>query len=181
MDISISMFDVMADWMNMALLSYRYMGGAPERTGLQHSFISPYGVFHCGDGNQVLLSIQSNREWATFCESVLQDLDLINDPRFKNNTDRFSNRVELDSKVNQCFSKYKKSDVIELLKKANIAFASLNSVSDLSDHKFLKTTEARIGNTQIEFAALPVVNKFASKIGVPSLGQHSRLIREEFS
>lgn len=181
MDISISMFDVMADWMNMALLSHRYMGGAPERTGLQHSFISPYGAFHCGDGNQVLLSIQSNREWASFCEHVLKDLDLINDPRFKNNTDRFSNRVDLDFIVNQCFSKYNKSDVIELLKKANIAFASLNSVSDLSNHQFLKTTEARIGNTQIEFAALPVANDFGSPIGVPSLGQHNKLIKEEFS
>ena len=32
-DLKISMFDVMADWMNMPLLAHRYMGGAPGRTG----------------------------------------------------------------------------------------------------------------------------------------------------
>ena len=46
-DVNISMFDVMADWMNMPLLVHRYMGSAPRRTGLQHSFIAPYGAFTC--------------------------------------------------------------------------------------------------------------------------------------
>ena len=39
--ISISMFDVMADWMNMPLLAHRYMGGAPKRNGMKHTFIAP--------------------------------------------------------------------------------------------------------------------------------------------
>ena len=51
-DLSISMFDVMADWMNMALLAHRYMG-APGRSGLQHGFIAPYGAFVCKGGEQV--------------------------------------------------------------------------------------------------------------------------------
>lgn len=181
MDIPISMFDVMADWMNMALLSHRYMGGAPERTGLQHSFISPYGAFTCMDGSQILLSIQSNREWASFCEYVLQDVDLIYDPFFKNNTDRFSNRIELDAKVNKCFSNYDKATVIELLKKANIAYSSLNSVSDVSKHQFLKTSYAKIGNQSIELAALPVSTQSGSPINVPCLGEHNKRLKEEFS
>ncbi len=181
MDIPISMFDVMADWMNMALLSHRYMGGAPERTGLQHSFISPYGAFTCMDGSQILLSIQSNREWASFCEYVLQDVDLIYDPFFKNNTDRFSNRIELDAKVNKCFSNYDKATVIELLKKANIAYSSLNSVPDVSKHQFLKTSYAKIGSQSIELAALPVSTQSGSPINVPGLGEHNKRLKEEFS
>ena len=49
-DLKISMFDVMADWMNMPLLAHRYMGGAPDRMGLKHSFIAPYGAFRCANG-----------------------------------------------------------------------------------------------------------------------------------
>ena len=59
------MFDVMADWMNMPLLAHRYMGGAPKRLGLTHSFIAPYGAYKCKD-NKILLSIQSNREFKIF-------------------------------------------------------------------------------------------------------------------
>ena len=180
-DISISMFDVMADWMNMALLSHRYMGGAPNRTGLQHSFIAPYGAFTCGDGTQILLSIQSNREWAAFCDHVLKDLKLIDDYRFVNNTDRFKNRVELDARVNSCFSQYDKAAVISLLKKARIAYSSLNSVSDLSTHPFLKTSHAQIGGEQIELASLPVTTASGSLEKVPDLGEHSDLIRDEFT
>jgi formyl-CoA transferase len=180
-DIAISMFDVMADWMNMALLSHRYMGGAPNRTGLQHSFIAPYGAFTCGDGTQILLSIQSNREWAAFCEHVLQDLKLIDDYRFVNNTDRFKNRVELDSRVNSCFLKYNKAEIISLLKIARIAYSSLNSVSDLSTHPFLKTSYAEIGGEQVELASLPVVTASGSLEKVPDLGEHSDLIRNEFT
>ena len=32
-DLSVAMFDVMADWMNMPLLQHRYCGGAPDRAG----------------------------------------------------------------------------------------------------------------------------------------------------
>ncbi len=59
-DLKISMFDVMADWMNMPLLAHRYMGGAPDRMGLKHSFIAPYGAFRCANGALILISVQKN-------------------------------------------------------------------------------------------------------------------------
>lgn len=83
-DLSIAMFDVMADWMNMSLLVHRYMGGAPERTGLQHSFIALYGALTCKGGNQLLLSIKNNLEWLAFCDKVLKMPEVILDPRFIN-------------------------------------------------------------------------------------------------
>jgi len=65
-DLSISMFDVMGDWMNMPLMGHRYMGGAPKPIGLTHSLIAPYGAYSAGDGRQILIAIQSNREWVRF-------------------------------------------------------------------------------------------------------------------
>ena len=57
------MFDVMADWMNMPLLAHRYMGGAPKRNGMKHTFIAPYGTFKCKNNDEILISIQNNREF----------------------------------------------------------------------------------------------------------------------
>ncbi len=60
--ISISMFDAMADWMATPLLQQE--GGAPpRRIGLAHISIAPYGVFKTRDGADILISIQSDREW----------------------------------------------------------------------------------------------------------------------
>ena len=81
-DLKISMFDVMADWMNMPLLAHRYMGGAPDRMGLKHSFIAPYGAFRCANGALILISVQNNREFTALCEQVLQQPQLPTDPRF---------------------------------------------------------------------------------------------------
>ena len=55
--ISISMFDAMAEWMAVPLIQYE--GGAPpQRIGLAHPSIAPYGAFKTKDGADILISIQ---------------------------------------------------------------------------------------------------------------------------
>ena len=43
--LKVSLFDGMADWMNVPLLFYEGTGRAPERLGLAHPSICPYGAF----------------------------------------------------------------------------------------------------------------------------------------
>jgi itaconate CoA-transferase len=174
------MFDVLADWMNMPLMAHRYMGGAPARSGLKHSFIAPYGAFSCGDGGQVLLSVQSNREFAALCRDVLKQPDLLNDPRFAQNPDRYVNRVALDAIVSSCFKIHNMPEVLAKLEVAHIASAQLNSVADLSDHPFLRNTKAMIGGAAIEMAALPVQTDAVSATDVPGLGAQTAALRLEF-
>lgn len=178
--LELSMFDVMADWMNMPLLAHRYMGGAPARSGLQHSFIAPYGAFTCKGGAQVLLSVQSNREWAVFCSNVLVQPELTDDPRFSDNPDRFANRVELDALVNAVFGRFDAVDIIARLDASKIANAALNSVADLSDHPFLRNTKAVYKCNEIDMAGLPVPDSGGEPSEVPDLGAHSDAIRHEF-
>src|SRR3569833_3196607 len=65
-DIRFSMFDVMADWLTVPLLNSE-AGNPPKRIGLAHPSIAPYGVFRSKDGKDILLSIQSEREWKKLC------------------------------------------------------------------------------------------------------------------
>lgn len=180
-DLTVSMFDVMADWMNMPLLAHRYMGGAPGRMGLKHSFIAPYGAFNCGDGGQVLLSVQSNREFVVLCEQVLQQPCLASDLRFADNPDRYANRVALDAIVTEAFSAHDTVSVVAMLDSAKIANSRLNSVAELSEHPFLRNTSAQIAGTDIEMAALPVRTDGHAPHLVPALDQHGKTIREEFA
>ncbi len=77
-DIRVSMFDVMADWLTVPLL-HEEGGKPPRRIGLAHPSIAPYGVFTTRDGRQILISIQSDREWATFCREFLGRAELAAD------------------------------------------------------------------------------------------------------
>ena len=181
MDISVSMFDVMADWMNMPLISHRYLGGAPERLGLTHALIAPYGAFPTGDQKQVLLAIQSNREWQVFCEQVLSRPELTDDIQFRDNTDRITNRLSLEKVIREAFSHYSLEDVQLLLDRAKIANASLSEVSDLSDHPFLQNLSIRFGEKTLEIADLPIANTSGRPTEVPLLDQHGAAIRAEYN
>ena len=80
--IRVSLFDGMADWMTVPLLHLEHGGKAPARTGLSHAMIAPYGAYPVGDGGQMVIAIQNEREWARFCEHILGDAALTTDPRF---------------------------------------------------------------------------------------------------
>ena len=69
--LEVSLFSGAADWMNVPLLYFEGTGRAPQRVGLAHPSICPYGAFPTADGSLVLISIQNEREWARFCDGVL--------------------------------------------------------------------------------------------------------------
>lgn len=179
-DLSVSMFDVMADWMNMPLLGHRYLGGAPARMGLTHAFIAPYGAYATRDGQLLLIAVQNNREWQALCEQVLDRPELASDARFSNNTNRVTNRVSMDNVVKSIFAQRKRTELLESLGRARIASAQLSSVSDLSNHQFLRNLQLRVGDAQIEVADLPVQIAGSRATDVPGLDQHGSAIRREF-
>ena len=85
------MFDVMADWLTVPLLNHEG-GKPPKRLGLAHPSIAPYGVFRTRDGSDILISIQSDREWAKFCEHVLERPEMATADEFATNLARVANR-----------------------------------------------------------------------------------------
>src|SRR6185437_8918282 len=103
--ISVSMFDGMAEWMATPLLQHE--GGAtPKRIGLAHTSIAPYGVFKSRDGADILISIQSDREWRVLAEKVMGDKALAVDPNFATNVERVKRRAETDGRVAKAFAAF---------------------------------------------------------------------------
>ncbi len=178
-DLSVSMFDVIADWMNMPLMAHRYFGPAPQRLGLTHTFVAPYGAFAAKDG-PVMISIQSDREFRVFCDVILDQPALADDPRFARNPDRVAHRDALTGIINGVFGRHERDTLIPLLDAARIACARLNEVEDLSDHPFLRNTTVRFGGTDIAIADLPVRTDTGRRAMVPAPGEHTLAIRAEF-
>ncbi|HEY5930953.1 MAG TPA: CaiB/BaiF CoA-transferase family protein, partial [Burkholderiales bacterium] len=90
--IDISMLESMVEWMSFPLY-YAYEGAEPPvRAGASHATIYPYGPFPAGDGKVVMLGLQNEREWAIFCDKVLEQPQLKDDPRFSSNPRRSAAR-----------------------------------------------------------------------------------------
>ena len=86
-ELSVSMFDAMADWMAVPLLQLEG-GKPPQRMGLAHTSIAPYGAFKSRDGVDILICVQNDREWRVLAKEVLDDPALAADPAFATNVER---------------------------------------------------------------------------------------------
>ena len=182
MGLAVSLFDAMADWMTVPLLHQDYTGEAPGRVGLNHPSIAPYGAYACKGGEQVVISIQNNREWKNFCEQVLQRPEFVDAPAYCNNVDRCTNRPALDQEINGVFGQMERADLLQRLQQAKIAFGSVNSVADLAQHQQLRRTSVATPSGTVELVAPPVIveREQPSLRPVPGLGEHSDAIRGEY-
>src|ERR1700687_763600 len=127
-DIRILMFDVMADWLSVPLLNAE-AGNPPQRMGLAHPSIAPYGVFCSKDGKDILISIQSEREWKKLCADVLGQPALPEDVRFSNMVERVRNRQLTDTTVGKSFAAMTRDDLLKRLADADIAVAEVNPMA----------------------------------------------------
>jgi crotonobetainyl-CoA:carnitine CoA-transferase CaiB-like acyl-CoA transferase len=181
--IAVSLFDCLAEWMTVPLLHYEYGGKAPERVGLKHPSIAPYGAFASADGKQVVISIQNEREWRNLCEKVLERSEMATDSRFDSNTRRVANRPALDGEIAAILGRIPQAELLSKLSQAKIAFASVNWVAELSRHQQLRRAGVNSPTGPLDLVAPPVRsgNEEFNAGPVPSVGQHSRSIREEFA
>jgi itaconate CoA-transferase len=173
-DIRISMFDVMADWLTVPLLNAE-AGNAPQRMGLAHPSIAPYGVFRSRDGKDILISIQSEREWKKLCADVLGQPELPNDPRFSNMVERVRNRQLTDKTVGDSFARLIRDELLKRLSDADIAFAEVNSMADLAVHPHLRRIEVNTpaGPVSYPAPAAIVVDQPRHYGAVPGIGDHT--------
>ena len=175
-EIQVSMFDVMADWLTVPLLQHEG-GKPPKRLGLAHPSIAPYGVFATRDGSNILVSIQSEREWAKFCTAFLHAPGLITDPRFARNVDRVAHRPETDAIVAAAFAALDLAEAKTLLLAADAAFAVVNDMAALSTHPQLRriTTQTPAGPVDLPAPAAITVGAGRSYGPVPAIGEHAPL------
>jgi itaconate CoA-transferase len=180
-EISLSMFDAMADWMAVPLMQHE-AGKPPQRVGLTHSAIAPYGGFPTRDGVVVLIAVQNDREWRVLAEKVLGDAALATDPRFATNLARVQRRAETDAKVAAVTGLLDAEALMQKLAAADIAFAGVNDVAALARHPHLRRTTIATPSGSVSYPAPARPASIARRYGpVPALGEHTEKVRAEFS
>ena len=181
--LAVSLFDGMADWMNVPLLYYEGTGRAPERMGLAHPSICPYGAFALADGTLVLISIQNEREWAEFCANFLDEPDLPKRPGFETNVIRVAHRATVDAYIARAFARLDRAGASAKLRAANTAFGFVNDVAAFSHHPALRRAVVDTPNGPVAIAAPPVRTSEGDRVlgPVPAIGEHAAAIRAEFA
>ena len=183
--LDITMFEALGEWMGFPAYFTAYGGYAPPRSGAHHATIAPYGPFRAGDGASVFLSVQNEREFARFCETVLANASLAKDPRFATGPQRLVNRAALHAEIERVFSRLTAAQLVERLDAADIANARLNDMHEFWGHpqNAARSRKAKVdtsaGNIEMLKPPFNVSGMEPKMDAIPALGQHTRPLLAE--
>ena len=181
--IAVSLFDGMADWMTVPLLQYEGTGRNPPRIGLAHPSICPYGAFETKDGQLVLIAIQNEREWATFCAHFLDEPDLPQKEDYRTNNERVAHRTMVDAHIARMFASLTRDECAAKLRRANTAYGFVNDCEGLRTHPALRRVTVETPEGPVAIGAPPARLSDGPRVlgKVPALGEHTEKVRAEFA
>jgi itaconate CoA-transferase len=182
--IDISMLECLTEWVTPWLYTWHGTGQTPPRYGMRHNMIVPYGAYDCADG-AVNFSIQNDREWARFCEQVLEIPEFA--AQFPNNALRLQNRQKVEGVIEDWFSRQTRTEILRRLDAAGIANGCVNEIPDVIRHPQLA---ARGRWSEVDSPAgripalLPPHNLAHVRPvmgAVPTLGEHTDEVLKELA
>lgn len=182
--LEISMLEAMSEWMSYPLYYALDDQPPPPRAGASHAAIYPYGPFTCGDGKQVVLAVQHDREWDIFCNQVLHLPALAR--AYLGNAKRLAHREHLRTIIEGVCSTLTAAQLVERLDAAQIANGQLNEMADLWRHPQLAARGrwTEIGSPGGTLPAMFPPHHLSGgeppPMGpVPALGEHTEAILAE--
>jgi itaconate CoA-transferase len=183
-NVKIAMLDALGEWMTYPMLRHAYTGSPPPRLPTSHPAIAPYGAHRTKDG-QIILGLQNEREWATFCQKVLADPAVQTDPRFATQPQRRANREALTALIEYFFKDMTSADAAALLDRAGIANGRMNEPIDVWNHvQFAerdkwRTVQTEAGPVRALLPPFTFTDQEAAIGDVPSVGQHTDEVLSE--
>lgn len=121
-----------------SLLDYAMNGRVAGRQGNRHSWMAPHGVYPCsGEDQWLAIAVGSDREWADLCRSM-GHAEMVDDPRFINGLSRWDQQDELDELVSGWTFEWEKQELADLLQRAGVAAAPVNSSVEVLDDAHVK-------------------------------------------
>jgi formyl-CoA transferase len=130
----------------------------------------------------VLIGVQNQREWDSFCAVFLEDRGIAADERFASNSARVSNRRALDELIGRRCKALDSASARKLLDLAQVANAQLNSVAGYLDHPVLsgrdrwREVETPAGAVRALLPPATFRQVEPRMAPVPALGQHTAAI-----
>ncbi len=186
-NIELSMFETALSFLLAYPMYAWYKNQRPKRRGMKHSLISPSGAYLTADEKYVVLTAQQEKEWARFCEHVINRPDLFADKRFSSNEERVKNRDELEDIVARVIRTNTQVYWLSKLKAEGIPSGRLNDMSDVITHPqvisrgLVSEIMTEVGPIKFFGNPIRIQDAALSLKPVPSLGKDNASILNEIS
>jgi formyl-CoA transferase len=162
---------------------YLVAGEVPPPSGNQHPTVCPYGVFDAGDG-PVVIAVGNDAIWVRF--APLLGIDP-NDVRFATNDKRILNIQELNELMRPALAARRVGEWLVRFDEAGVPAGEVKkldavySSAQVRQQNLVWTAEhATLGSIELPGSPLRFSrNEVALRLAPPTLGEHSREVREE--
>ena len=178
--VDVSMLDCQLSILENALVRYQVDGKSPTPLGTRHPTITPFQAFRASD-KWFVIAVGNDALWKKFCVSMNRP-DLLADTRFATNGDRTKHYDDLIPELERMFEVKARAGWLELLEKAGVPSAPVNTVEDvmldrqLAARNMFVTVEDEIAG-QITIPGNPIkmenVPESPTRPHAPAIGEHT--------
>jgi formyl-CoA transferase len=183
--VDIALYDSVLSTLSMPAGILQATGRNPRRMGNDHAAIAPYETLRAKDGT-VMIAAANPRLWKQLCAAVGVP-QLVDDPRFRTNTDRVKNRAELKLELERAFAPYTVVELARILEKASVPCGQVRTVSEAVDDPQVAARQMFFGFDDPELGGFKVLGnpiKLSDHTDLPTrrppkLGEHTREILRE--
>lgn len=138
--IDLSLFEPMFATLGPQIANRRITGREPRRMGSLSELSAPRNIYETRDGRYVALSA-STQAMAERVFHVIGKPEMIDDPRFRTNSDRIRNLKECDGIVAEFMLRHDREELIEIFTDAEVTVGIVASYDDLDGHEFIRSRE----------------------------------------
>jgi itaconate CoA-transferase len=180
--IDISMFESIVSWLGYFPHHYWHQGEQPERMGMRHNYVTPYGPYLARNGKYVNLAVATPKDWEIFCKQVIQKPGLLEDERFSTVEGRRKNRAVLEDEIEKTFLTRDHSEWLERLKKAQLPYGEVRGIAEVLAHpqaiarRLIREVESPVGKVPVVGNPLRLSASPARYDRIPDLGEHTEAI-----
>jgi crotonobetainyl-CoA:carnitine CoA-transferase CaiB-like acyl-CoA transferase len=187
-ELEVSLLESVMTWTGYFPYMFWYGNKLPQRVGLHHHTMAPYGPYPCGDDRMVIVAAGAGHTemWRKFCTAI-ECPDLFDDPRFATNVLRLANRRELDERICEATARHDRGWWLERFHAFGIPAGAMNDLSEALAHpalaarQFVNEVDSAVGKVKV-FDVPPRSSEYeaVNKLGPPVLGEHTGSVLAEF-
>jgi len=161
-------------------------GEAPTRMGNNHPNVVPYRVYPTMDGH-IVVTCGNDGQFQRLCQ-VLDRGDLLEDPRFRSNSDRIANRDLLDQLLTECLSGRCRDEMIAAFEAANVPCGPINDLAEVFADPHVRARGLEVEMTRSDGATVPTVafparlsaTPATYRVAPPTLGADTEKVLSEY-
>jgi crotonobetainyl-CoA:carnitine CoA-transferase CaiB-like acyl-CoA transferase len=178
--IDVSLFEPIFAALGPQIANWRLTGRVQKRLGSMVEVAAPRNIYQTKDGGFIALSA-STQATAERVFRVIGRPELIDDPRFRTNSDRVNNIEACDQVVADFVATHNRDEVLDLFTNAGVTAGMVADAADLDAHPYMASRDLTVDWPDDDMGHMPMHNvspRLSATPGEirhigPRLGEHS--------